>query len=339
MHRTHLTHLTPHSPHSLCAPHSYNSSLCFSYRKKGVAQCESHESTGMGEESYETVTHLNHSTGTHLTHRTGTHLTHHTGTKGIYTARGVAYCEDEGRALGWKEIVAANYENRLRFHSTPEKVFEYFASIQDAASGDRFMSKDDFLKSINATFFFKAYPVSKGDEREVSVFNLTDANKDGRISFSEFLFFSTLLTTSTLVFETAFKLYSTPDEPMKLSREQFSNVMDALIKLSPKGISQRDSGFFPEPRAVTLDTRVGVSEVSITGLEKVLFGEKVNKKVGWNEFVKLRKQLLGEIFLWEFSRCGPLVNHQGQICLQGKHFARLLVAFVKPNQMQQLAAR
>ena len=41
---------------------------------------------------------------------------------------------------------AGNYENRIRAHSSPEKVFEYFASV--CIDGVWFMTPDDFIRAI-----------------------------------------------------------------------------------------------------------------------------------------------------------------------------------------------
>jgi hypothetical protein len=42
--------------------------------------------------------------------------------------------------------VSGNYENRLRRHSAPEKVFEYFASVN--IDGTWYMTPDDFIRAI-----------------------------------------------------------------------------------------------------------------------------------------------------------------------------------------------
>lgn len=43
-------------------------------------------------------------------------------------------------------VHTGNYENRLRELSSPEKVFEYFASVQ--RDGEWFMTPDDFFRAI-----------------------------------------------------------------------------------------------------------------------------------------------------------------------------------------------
>lgn len=55
--------------------------------------------------------------------------------------------------MRYKTRLYGNYENRLRLHSDPEKVFEYFASVEVDGDGDgddeeRFMTPDDFLRAI-----------------------------------------------------------------------------------------------------------------------------------------------------------------------------------------------
>ena len=44
------------------------------------------------------------------------------------------------------------YENRIRYYSTPDKIFRYFATLKVpthmAGIGDVFMTPDDFVRSI-----------------------------------------------------------------------------------------------------------------------------------------------------------------------------------------------
>eukprot|EP00753_Platysulcus_tardus_P003076 PLAT12238.1.p1 GENE.PLAT12238.1~~PLAT12238.1.p1 ORF type:complete len:486 (+),score=177.69 PLAT12238.1:40-1458(+) len=46
----------------------------------------------------------------------------------------------------WRERFIGHYENRLRYRSTPEKVFEYFASVEKA--GALFMTPANFIRAL-----------------------------------------------------------------------------------------------------------------------------------------------------------------------------------------------
>ena len=40
------------------------------------------------------------------------------------------------------------YENRIRAYSTPDKIFRYFATLQDAKTGDIYMTPEDFVRAL-----------------------------------------------------------------------------------------------------------------------------------------------------------------------------------------------
>ncbi len=40
------------------------------------------------------------------------------------------------------------YENRIRSYSTPDKVFRYFATLQDNDNGTIYMTPEDFVRSL-----------------------------------------------------------------------------------------------------------------------------------------------------------------------------------------------
>lgn len=48
----------------------------------------------------------------------------------------------------WHTKLIGNYEDRLRRHSSPERIFEYFSSIRKG--NETFMTHDDFARSITA---------------------------------------------------------------------------------------------------------------------------------------------------------------------------------------------
>lgn len=47
-----------------------------------------------------------------------------------------------------KEKVFGEYENRIRAHSAPEKIFEYFASVHDGTTRESFMLPSDILRAL-----------------------------------------------------------------------------------------------------------------------------------------------------------------------------------------------
>ncbi|CAE7882197.1 micu1, partial [Symbiodinium sp. KB8] len=55
----------------------------------------------------------------------------------------------EDSSTSWKDTVTGGYENRLRRHAAPEKLFEYFSSVHDGETGDSFMTPDDLLRALS----------------------------------------------------------------------------------------------------------------------------------------------------------------------------------------------
>lgn len=101
----------------------------------------------------------------------------------------IAYCEEAPR----QDRIRGTYENKIRFFSPPEKIFETFASVK-TEDGNLVMSYQDFFKSLtpynyttlkdNKSYFEKYNP---------EIMKVADVNLDGVISFPEFFFFITIL--------------------------------------------------------------------------------------------------------------------------------------------------
>ena len=101
----------------------------------------------------------------------------------------IAFCGEAPR----QDRIRGTYENKIRFFSPPEKIYETFASQKDE-EGKLTMSYSDFFKSLtpynytemkdNKAYFEKFTP---------EVLKVADADDDGVISFPEFFFFVTIL--------------------------------------------------------------------------------------------------------------------------------------------------
>jgi hypothetical protein len=101
----------------------------------------------------------------------------------------VAECE-ASRA----DKIRGSYENKIRFFSSPEKVFEVFSSITTEA-GEIRMSYGDFLHALTPYTYGELNNGSdeylkKNSER---IAHIIDYDGDGSISFTEFVFFLTFL--------------------------------------------------------------------------------------------------------------------------------------------------
>eukprot|EP00921_Rhytidocystis_pertsovi_P008061 GHVQ01013301.1.p1 GENE.GHVQ01013301.1~~GHVQ01013301.1.p1 ORF type:complete len:442 (-),score=42.13 GHVQ01013301.1:3282-4607(-) len=266
-----------------------------------------------------------------------------------------------------RKVVTGNYENRLKFLSTPEKVFEYFASIK--SGGELFMSKTDFLDSLLPQTLVQAYdgnPQSNDSTSGIcltrSVFDIADANRDGRISFAEYLLFTTLICTPLRNFWTAFRVYSDSyyqmrsdpdvgDAGLSLTEEEFIDMMTFMISFSERGSRQRSTKdrkiSVPEPRTVSSNKKArDICTEAIGGImDAVLFerlnrvSEKNQRTVTWPAFAHIWNDLWTEILYIEFARCGPLEGKGLNVSLAAKDFAKMFVAYVPPSQMEAFSRR
>ncbi|KAF5956520.1 hypothetical protein HYC85_003745 [Camellia sinensis] len=118
----------------------------------------------------------------------------------------------------YRRKVFFKYEKRIRTRSPPEKVFEYFASIQ-TPSGEVLMTPADLMRAVVHVF-----PPSesnriregylKGEWIPIELhcapsifFMLFDTDNDGLISFAEYIFLVTLLSIPESSFSVAFKMF------------------------------------------------------------------------------------------------------------------------------------
>jgi hypothetical protein len=62
----------------------------------------------------------------------------------LYAGLKTAECEDDSRS----EKIRGRYENKIRFFSPPEKVFEVFASKKNEETGQLVMTYGEFLRAL-----------------------------------------------------------------------------------------------------------------------------------------------------------------------------------------------
>ncbi|XP_053840370.1 calcium uptake protein 1, mitochondrial isoform X3 [Vidua macroura] len=126
---------------------------------------------------------------------------------------------------GFRDRKVMEYENRIRAYSTPDKIFRYFATlkvINEHGESEVFMTPQDFVRSITPNekqpenlgldqFIVKRYDGKKlSQEREKfadedSIFYAL--GECGLISFSDYIFLTTVLSTPQRNFEIAFKMF------------------------------------------------------------------------------------------------------------------------------------
>ncbi|MFS7996814.1 putative calcium uptake protein/3 [Helianthus anomalus] len=229
-----------------------------------------------------------------------------------------------------------NYEKRLRSLSPPEKVFEYFASVQNS-EGETLMTPGDLMRAIVPVF-----PPSESNlVREGSLrgerlpgelhcapsqfFMLFDVNNDGLISFKEYIFFVTVLAIPESSFSVAFKMFDI-DNDGEIDREEFKKVM-ALMR------SHNRQGAFNK-RGHRTGLRIG-GRVENGGLVHYFFGEDGNQRLQHDKFVQFLRDLHDEMIGLEFSHYD--FNSSGSI--PAKDFMLSMVASGDIRHMNKLLDR
>ncbi|XP_043473184.1 calcium uptake protein 1 homolog, mitochondrial-like isoform X1 [Leptopilina heterotoma] len=230
--------------------------------------------------------------------------------------------------VGFRDRKIIEYENRIRHYSTPDKVFRYFATLQVTSPNNDvheiFMTPDDFLRSLTPGVKqpdglgldqYKRY-----DPRNIqNQLGLTlDENSFfyrlgsyGLITFSDYIFLLTVLSTSRRHFEIAFRMFDFNGDG-DVDCDEFNKVATLIRQQSSIGNRHRD-------HANTGNTFKGVN----SALTTYFFGSKMNQKLTIEKFLDFQQQLQTEILNLEFERRNP--DENGNIT--EVDFTELLLAY------------
>ncbi|KAD4385106.1 hypothetical protein R6Q59_010768 [Mikania micrantha] len=229
-----------------------------------------------------------------------------------------------------------NYEKRLRSLSPPEKVFQYFASVQNS-EGETLMTPADLMRAIVPVF----PPSESNIIREGSLrgerlpgelhcapsqfFMLFDVNNDGLISFKEYIFFVTVMGIPESSFSVAFKMFDI-DNDGEIDREEFKKVMVLMRSHNRQGAYHK--------RGIRTGLRVG-GHVENGGLVHYFFGEDGNRRLQHDKFVQFLRDLHHEMIWLEFSH----YDFQSSGTIPAKDFMLSMVASGDISHMNNLLDR
>ncbi|KAJ6435703.1 hypothetical protein OIU84_000836 [Salix udensis] len=202
----------------------------------------------------------------------------------------------------YRRRVFFNYEKRIRLQSPPEKVFEYFASFK-TPDGEVLMTPEDLMRAVVPVFPpSESNRVREGFLRGETVpgklhcapsknFMLFDTNGDGLISFSEYIFFVTLLSIPESSFSAAFKMFDL-DNNGQIDGEEFKKVMGLMRAQNRQGASHRDGRRFGLKVAEPVENG---------GLLEYFFGKDGKTCLQHERFVQFLRDLHDEVCVYFYN--------------------------------------
>ncbi|XP_054030623.1 calcium uptake protein 1, mitochondrial isoform X4 [Dryobates pubescens] len=236
---------------------------------------------------------------------------------------------------GFRDRKVMEYENRIRAYSTPDKIFRYFATlkvINEHGESEVFMTPQDFVRSITPNekqpenlgldqFIVKRYDgkdfwqtekLSQEREKfadEDSIFYAL--GECGLISFSDYIFLTTVLSTPQRNFEIAFKMFDLNGDG-EVDMEEFEQVQSIIRSQTSMGMRHRD-------RSTTGNTlKTGFS----SALTTYFFGADLKGKLTISHFLEFQRKLQHDILKLEFERHDPV---EGRIT--ERQFGSMLLAY------------
>ncbi|XP_066991241.2 calcium uptake protein 1 homolog, mitochondrial isoform X2 [Anabrus simplex] len=228
--------------------------------------------------------------------------------------------------VGFRDRKIIEYENRIRLYSTPDKIFRYFATVKviRGTEVEIFMTPDDLLRSISpgakqpdglGLDQYKRYDPKNVHMKlelaldEDSIFYKLGSS--GLITFSDYIFLLTVLSTSRRHFEIAFRMFDLNGDG-DVDCEEFEKVATLIRQQTSIGSRHRD-------HANTGNTFKGVN----SALTTYFFGPNMDEKLTIEKFLEFQHQLQKEILSLEFLRKEP--DENGNIT--EADFTELLLAY------------
>uniref|UniRef100_A0A1A8H4K0 Calcium uptake protein 1, mitochondrial n=1 Tax=Nothobranchius korthausae TaxID=1143690 RepID=A0A1A8H4K0_9TELE len=244
---------------------------------------------------------------------------------------------------GFRDRKVMEYENRIRAYSTPDKIFRYFATlkvINENGDAEVYMTPQDFIRSITPNekqpenlgldqFIVKRYD---GKTEKIAQEREKFADEDsifytlgecGLISFSDYIFLTTVLSTPQRNFEIAFKMFDLNGDG-EVDLEEFEQVQSIIRSQTSMGMRHRD-------RSTTGNTlkTAGCS----SALTTYFFGEDLKGKLTISSFLEFQRKLQHDVLKLEFERNDPA---DGRIT--ERQFGGMLLAYsgVQSRKLKQM---
>ncbi|CAF1449602.1 unnamed protein product [Adineta ricciae] len=237
--------------------------------------------------------------------------------------------EAKTKKISFRDKKKIAYENRLRAYSTPDKIFRYFATLKvysdDNPDGIICMTPDDFLRSITPglkqpdgleldKFCRYDLRVDSSDKlenlnthlyyadlnsNEISIFEHI-GGKQCLITFSDYIFLVTILSTPRRYFQIAFQMFDF-DGNGTFDFDEFTKLKGLIREQTSIGQRHRDHS----------TTGNILRETSI--LNHYFFGENLDQLLSVDKFLQFYEQLQNEILQLEFHRSAKCPHDKSRI--------------------------
>ncbi|XP_030626738.1 calcium uptake protein 1, mitochondrial isoform X1 [Chanos chanos] len=243
--------------------------------------------------------------------------------------------------IGFRDRKVMEYENRIRAYSTPDKIFRYFATlkiISEHGDTEVYMTPQDFVRSITPNekqpenLGLDQFVVKRYDGKKISQEREKFADEDsifytlgecGLISFSDYIFLTTVLSTPQRNFEIAFKMFDLNGDG-EVDLEEFEQVQSIIRSQTSMGMRHRD-------RSTTGNTlkTAGCS----SALTTYFFGADLKGKLTISSFLEFQRKLQHDVLKLEFERNDPT---DGRIT--ERQFGGMLLAYsgVQSRKLKQM---
>ncbi|XP_036429624.1 calcium uptake protein 1, mitochondrial isoform X3 [Colossoma macropomum] len=245
--------------------------------------------------------------------------------------------------IGFRDRKVMEYENRIRAYSTPDKIFRYFATlkiINEHGDAEVYMTPQDFIRSITPNekqpenlgldqFVVKRYDgktekIAQEREKfadEGSIFYTL--GECGLISFSDYIFLTTVLSTPQRNFEIAFKMFDLNGDG-EVDLEEFEQVQSIIRSQTSMGMRHRDRS--------TTGNMLRTAGCS-SALTTYFFGADLKGKLTIGSFLEFQRKLQHDVLKLEFERNDPA---DGRIT--ERQFGGMLLAYsgVQSRKLKQM---
>ncbi|XP_023593465.1 calcium uptake protein 1, mitochondrial isoform X4 [Trichechus manatus latirostris] len=214
--------------------------------------------------------------------------------------------EKKKKRSGFRDRKVMEYENRIRAYSTPDKIFRYFATlkvINEPGESEVFMTPEDFVRSITPNekqpehLGLDQYIIKRFDGKKISQEREKFADEGsifytlgecGLISFSDYIFLTTVLSTPQRNFEIAFKMFDLNGDG-EVDMEEFEQVQSIIRSQTSMGMRHRD-------RSTTGNT---LKSGLCSALTTYFFGPDLKGKLTIKNFLEFQRKLQHDVLKLE----------------------------------------